>query len=103
MSSRSVSIVICVYTLDRWDDIADAIVSARTQTLPPLEIIVSSTTILSCGIVSPKTFTGIDHRRQSVHPRSVRCARNTGISLARGKVVAFLDDDGLPTGIGSTR
>ena len=94
MSGRSVSIVICVYTLDRWDDIADAIVSARTQTLPALEIIVVVDHNPELRDRLTKTFsdiTIIDNQ----FTRGLSGARNTGISLARGKIVAFLDDDAI--------
>jgi hypothetical protein len=32
------SVVICAYTLDRWDDLKAAIVSVRNQTRPAREI-----------------------------------------------------------------
>ena len=94
MSSRSVSIVICVYTLDRWDDIADAIASARAQTLPPLEIIVVVDHNPELRDRLTKTFTGIQFVDNQL-TRGLSGARNTGISLARGEVVAFLDDDAI--------
>ena len=40
MSSLSVSVVICAYTQERWDDITDALASVRAQTFPATEIIV---------------------------------------------------------------
>ena len=76
MSSRSVSIVICVYTLDRWDDIADAIASARAQTLPPLEIIVVVDHNPELRDRLTKTFTGI-HFVDNQFTRGLSGARNT--------------------------
>lgn len=38
--SLTMSVVICVYTLDRWDDILAAVESVRTQSMAPTEIIV---------------------------------------------------------------
>ena len=40
MSVRDYSVVICVYTEDRWDQICAAIQSVRAQSLPSTEIIV---------------------------------------------------------------
>lgn len=37
MSDRAFSVVICVYTEDRWEDILAAVDSVRTQSLPALE------------------------------------------------------------------
>ncbi len=37
MSDRRFSVVICVYTEDRWEDILAAVDSVRTQSLPALE------------------------------------------------------------------
>jgi glucosyl-dolichyl phosphate glucuronosyltransferase len=94
MSDRSVSIVICVYTLDRWNDIADAIESARVQTLPPVEIIVVVDHNPELRDRLKETFSGINFV-DNQFTRGLSGARNTGISLARGEVVAFLDDDAI--------
>jgi hypothetical protein len=41
-ASPAVSVVICAYTLDRWDDTLAAIRSVLGQTLPPEQVIVVS-------------------------------------------------------------
>ena len=39
-TADSFSVIICAYTLDRWNDLLAAIASVQTQSLPALEIIV---------------------------------------------------------------
>jgi cellulose synthase/poly-beta-1,6-N-acetylglucosamine synthase-like glycosyltransferase len=97
---RTVSVVICAYTEDRWPQLKKSVASVDAQTSPPIETIVC-----------------IDHnaellRRAEEHFGKERpagavplivlankyngrlgSARNTAAEAASGEVVAFLDDD----------
>jgi GT2 family glycosyltransferase len=91
-TASDVSVVICAYAEERWNDLAAAIQSVRDQVERPGEIIVV-----------------IDHnpqllRRVSTHfsdvvtlenkeERGASGARNTGVASAKGAIMAFLDDD----------
>src|SRR5688572_27856260 len=39
-AAPAISVVICAYTEDRWDDLVAAVASVRHQTVPPHEIVV---------------------------------------------------------------
>lgn len=94
MKLDRLSVVICAYTEDRWDDLQDAVESAAKQTLPADEMIV---------VIDHND--GLLRRARAAFPRAVVIAndepkglsgaRNTGWRTAAGQVVAFLDDDAV--------
>ncbi len=95
-----ISVVICVYTMDRWDDIDAAVQSLLTQQSPPREIllIVDHNDVLLDRAAKRFPAEGNRHGVQlrvvaSDGKRGLSGARNTGVKLAVGDVVAFLDDD----------
>ena len=93
---NTISVIICGYTEQRWEDLLAAVDSVRQQTLPADEIIIV-----------------IDHnpsllRRVQEHildvivienkeKRGLSGARNSGIARAQGSLIAFLDDDAIAT------
>lgn len=89
-----VSVVICVYTEDRLNDIREAVGSVRGQTLPAHELIL---------VVDHNPDLQIklkDAYRDAivvanVNERGLSGGRNAGVGTATGDVVAFLDDDAI--------
>jgi glycosyltransferase involved in cell wall biosynthesis len=88
----TISVVICAYTDRRWGDLMEAVDSVRAQTMPALEIIVSVDHNLALrervSRQLPDVVVVDNQQRQGLSG-----ARNAGVAVARGDVVAFLDDD----------
>ncbi|QIQ05525.1 glycosyltransferase family 2 protein [Streptomyces liangshanensis] len=97
---RPFSVVICVYTEDRWDDILAAVDSVRHQSLPALEILVvvdHNAALLARLRREYGEFAARGEVRVLANAgvRGLSAGRNTGIAAARGEIVAFLDDDAV--------
>jgi GT2 family glycosyltransferase len=90
----SASVVICVYTEKRWDDIVEAVASVHAQDVTPAEVLV----------VVDHNPALLDRSKAEFAPQGVRVlpnagkqglsgARNTAVAEATGDVLVFLDDD----------
>ena len=86
---------VIIPTYERRDLLAAAVDSVLAQTVEDLE----------CIVIDDASPSGVDLRRDDSRLRVIRhpenrgatCARNTGLALARGLYVAFLDDDDVWT------
>lgn len=91
---HNVSVIICAYTEKRWDDLVAAIQSVRRQTVQPLEIIVVidyNAALLNRAQQQLGDAVAIGNR----HAKGASGSRNSGVAIALGTVVAFLDDDAV--------
>lgn len=102
VSPGRISVVICVYTERRWNDILAAIDSARGQNIRAHEIIVVvdhnpalqrrlESELRARGWVTWPSVRVVANREQ----RGLSGGKNTGVAIATGGVVAFLDDDAV--------
>ncbi|MFD7884813.1 glycosyltransferase family 2 protein [Streptomyces bauhiniae] len=98
MTAPAISVVICVYTEDRWEDILAAVASVRAQSRPALEtllVVDHNTALLDRLAAEYKEADGPVRVLANAGPRGLSAGRNTGVAAAEGAVIAFLDDDAV--------
>lgn len=91
-----VSVVVCAYTQDRWQDLVEALESIRDQTVQPAEVILVIDHNPSLYEQAKKAFAWVKVV-ENQEQRGLSGARNTGIANSTGQVVAFIDEDGVAT------
>jgi glycosyltransferase involved in cell wall biosynthesis len=90
-----VSVVICAYTLDRWEELSHAVRSAlHCQTLAPREVTVVVDNNPELLARAREAFAGVQVVPNH-HGPGLSGARNTGADVSGGSILAFLDDDGV--------
>ena len=90
-----VSVIVCVYTLQRWSDIVEGVAALGRQTRAPEEVLV---VVDHNEELAELARTQLDGVRVVANDgaRGLSGARNTGVRAATGDVLLFLDDDALP-------
>jgi len=88
----NISVVICAYSMERWDELTVAVRSCLEQTRKPHEVIVvidhnEELRARACEVLSGAVVT------VNESAKGLSGARNAGVALASGDVIAFLDDD----------
>lgn len=90
----AVSVIICAYTEQRWDQLVAAVASLQRQTMQPYEIIVVIDDNSSLFARASVQFPDI-HVISNKEMRGLSGARNSGIAIAQGAVIAFMDEDAV--------
>jgi glycosyltransferase involved in cell wall biosynthesis len=92
MRTRNISVIICAYTEDRWDQICAALDSVRKQSLSSSEIILVIDHNPALFRRAESAFSDVTVLPNQ-EAQGLSGARNTGAALAQGDIIAFLDDD----------
>lgn len=91
----SLSVVVCSYTTERWDDLCRAVDSVLTEDAPSLQVVLVIDHNDELFARAAHRFAGESRIMlcRNAGTRGLSDARNTGVEAADGEVVAFLDDD----------
>jgi GT2 family glycosyltransferase len=84
---------VVIITRDRPDHLRRCLDSLSAQAQPPEEVIVVDSSSGTESELVASAFPGVRYLRFPGGRRGMPAARNAGVRLARGEVVAFLDDD----------
>jgi cellulose synthase/poly-beta-1,6-N-acetylglucosamine synthase-like glycosyltransferase len=89
----TVAVIVCTYSMDRWELLAPAIESVRSQAQAATSIVlvVDHNSALEARARSyfPPDVTVLPN----LHARGLSGARNSGVAGSSGELVVFLDDD----------
>lgn len=94
VATPSVSVIICAYTQNRWQQLQATVDSVVKQSIPANEIIVvvdhnSALKLQACAeLPNAKVI-------ENTGTKGLSGARNSGVASASSSVVAFLDDDAV--------
>ena len=92
MERPDASVIVSTYDHGRWDDLSACLDALRRQTVAPREVLVvvdHNPVLLRDARQSFGWATVVDNHRS----RGLAGARNAGLDVAQGSIVAFIDDD----------
>jgi len=92
-----VSVVVCTYSMERYDVFSECVESVLAQTHEPLEVVI---VVDGNPEVYDRVASDFGHHDNLVlhdndQNRGISYSRTKGAELASGEVVAFIDDDGV--------
>ena len=84
-----ISVIICTYTEERWDNLIAAVESVQRQSISPCEIIVvidHNTSLYERAQATLSEVVVLENRES----RGLSGARNSGTAVAQGTLIALL-------------
>jgi len=92
-----VSVVVCTYTMDRYDVFKTVVESVLAQTYDPVEVVLVIDGNSEVYEHVTKDFGGYENVvvHNNEENRGISFSRTKGAELASGEIVAFIDDDGV--------
>lgn len=90
--TRDVSVIVCTYTLDRWDEMVAALRSVVEQAPPPAELILVVDHNPELFMRAQRELSGV-RVMENAGKQGLSGSRNTGLDAAQGEIAVFLDDD----------
>ncbi len=98
-ATLSVSVVVCAFTVQRWEQVVAALRSVAAQQRPPDEIVLvadhdDELASRARAELVPELAALVVLTNE--HSRGLSGARNTALERAGGDIVVFLDDDARP-------
>jgi glycosyltransferase involved in cell wall biosynthesis len=92
-----VSVVVCAYSMERYDDVCEAVESVLAQTYEDIEIIliIDGNEALLERLQSEFGNQEATTLRCNEENKGLSYSRTRGVELATGSVIAFLDDDAI--------
>jgi glycosyltransferase involved in cell wall biosynthesis len=95
LSPDPISVIICAYTLERWDKLTLAVASIHKQTHLAQEIIVVIDHNQELLQKAQYELSSDVYVIENTEKQGLSGARNSGIAAASGGLIAFLDDDAV--------
>jgi len=89
-----ITVILCAYTQERWDDLFLVMDSLSRQTIPPKDIILvidHNPELFELARIQAWNAKVIENQEE----RGLSGARNTAIAIAQGEWLAFIDEDAI--------
>jgi Glycosyl transferase family 2 len=93
----TVSVIVCCFTEERWDDLSACLESLFVQTHAPDEIVVIVDHNPAMLERVQQTWEGWVKAYANIHPKGLVGSQNTSLEVVTSDIVAFIDDDTVAT------
>lgn len=95
-SRPGASVIVCAYTLDRWELLVKAVEAASEQCGPGDEVVLVVDHNDELLAKARGDLSDVASVVENGYERGLSGARNSGVEAGRGELLVFLDDDAVP-------